>query len=252
MVFQRRCPRADPRVFFPARFFTCCAWLRVVWLYSTPLAPFPSARCACRGRCLQAGRELRHAVFVATFTRRWEHLVARACASKVCIATGELHLSSGLALLGFPRSSTVVLSPPPGLVPEVVWLSPLRPPGSTPAEAQSLRLFAAVAAAVSCVPRGQRALLDADMLELIDRSTCLVELVVVESCTPPVLVLSPQQARTVPRPVAARGFPLREALWKVFLLPWAAHSELLLSLHCDSCSWMIGTFLLLFTCHSVP
>ena len=26
-----------------------------------------------------------------------------------------------------------------------------------------------------------------------------------------------------------------------------AHSELLLSLHCDSCSWMIGTFLLLFT-----
>ena len=29
--------------------------------------------------------------------------------------------------------------------------------------------------------------------------------------------------------------------------PWAAHSELLLSLHCDSCSWMIGTFLLLFT-----
>ena len=219
MVFQRRCPRADPRVFFPARFFTCCAWLRVVWLYSTPLAPFPSARCACRGRCLQAGRELRHAVFVATFTRRWEHLVARACASKVCIATGELHLSSGLALLGFPRSSTVVLSPPPGLVPEVVWLSPLRPPGSTPAEAQSLRLFAAVAAAVSCVPRGQRALLDADMLELIDRSTCLVELVVVESCTPPVLVLSPQQARTAPRPVAARGFPLREALWKVFCSP---------------------------------
>ena len=191
----------------------------MVWLYPIPLAPLPSARCACRGRCLQAGRELRHAVFVATFTRRREHLVARVCASKVCIATGELHLSSGLALLGFPRSSTVVLSSPPGLVPEVVWLSPLRPPGSTPAEAQSLRLFAAVAAAVSCVPRGQRALLDADMLELIDRSACLVELVVVELVAPPVLVLSPQQARPAPRPVAAREFPLREALWKVFCSP---------------------------------
>ena len=67
-----------------------------------------------------------------------------------------------------------------------------------------------------CVPRGQRALLDADMLELIDRSACLVEPVSVESCAPPVLVLSPQQARPAPRPVAAREFPLREALWKVF------------------------------------
>ena len=48
----------------------------------------------------------------------------------------------------------------------VVWLSPVR-------------LSAAVAAAFGCVPRGQRALLDADMLELIDRSTCLVEPVTV-------------------------------------------------------------------------
>ena len=48
--------------------------------------------------------------------------------------------------------------------------------------------------------------------------------------------------RSNPRPVAARGFPLREALWKVFC-SLRAHSELLLSLHCDSCSWMIGTFL---------
>ena len=85
----------------------------VVWLYSTPLAPLPSARCACRGRCLQAGRELRHAVSAATLVRRWEHLVVGACASKVCIANGELHLSSGLALLCFPRSSTVVLPPLP-------------------------------------------------------------------------------------------------------------------------------------------
>ena len=68
----------------------------------------------------------------------------------------------------------------------------------------SVRLSAAVAAAFGCVPRGQRALLDADMFELIDRSTCLVEPVTVESCAPPVLVLSPQQARPAPRPVAAR------------------------------------------------
>ena len=42
-----------------------------------------------------------------------------------------------------------------------------------------------------CVPRGQRALLDADMLELMNLSACQVEPVVVESCAPSVLVLSP-------------------------------------------------------------
>ena len=40
---------------------------------------------------------------------------------------------------------------------------------------------AAVAAAYGCVPRGQRAPLDADMLELIDRSACLVKPVLVVS-----------------------------------------------------------------------
>ena len=159
-------PRADPRVLFRTLHV-----LRVVWCDSAPLAPLSSARCACGGRCLQAGRELRHAVFVATLVRRWEHLVAGASASKVC----TLRLSSGFALLCFPRSSTVVLFSPPGLVPEVipcrrsarvcsehlrvgrswfvamVWLSPLRPPGCSPAEAQSLRLFAAVAAAAVCL-----------------------------------------------------------------------------------------------------
>ena len=141
-------PRADPRVLFRTLHV-----LREVGCDSAPLAPLPSARCACRGRCPQAGRELRHAVFVATLVRRGEHLVAGACASKVC----TLRLSSGFALLCFPRSSTVVLSSPPGLVPEVipcrrsarvcsehlrvgrswfvamVWLSPLRPPGCSPA-----------------------------------------------------------------------------------------------------------------------
>ena len=89
---------------------------------------------------------------------------------------------------------------------------PLRPLGRAPAEAQSLRLSAAVAAAFGCVPRGQQALLDADINALIDWSSCLVE---------PVLVLSRARAvrteyvRPVPRPVAAREYSHREALWKV-------------------------------------
>ena len=40
-----------------------------------------------------------------------------------------------------------------------------------------------------CVPRGRRAPLDADMLELIDRSACLVEPIVVESCAPPLVLV---------------------------------------------------------------
>ena len=56
------------------------------------------------------------------------------------------------------------------------WLPPNL---SRPAESQSLRLSAAVAAALGCVPHGQWALLDADMLVMIDRSACLVELVLV-------------------------------------------------------------------------
>ena len=197
-------PRADPRVLFRTLHV-----LRVVWCDSAPLAPLPSARCACGGRCFQAGRELRHAVFVATLVRRWEHLVAGASASKVC----TLRLSSGFALLCFPRSSTVVLFSPPGLVPKVipcrrsarvcsehlrvgrswfvamVWLSSLRPPGS---RRSSVVATLRSCRRCGCVPRGQRALLDADMLELIDRSACLVEPVSVESCAPPpVLVLSP-------------------------------------------------------------
>ena len=96
-----RCSRADPRVLIRTLHV-----LRVVWCDSAPLASLPSARC-----CLQAGRELRHAAFVATLVRRWERLVAGASASKVC----TLRLSSGFALLCFPRSSTVLLLPLPAL-----------------------------------------------------------------------------------------------------------------------------------------
>ena len=218
-----RFSRADPRVLFRTLHV-----LRVVLCDSAPLAPLPSARCACRKRCLQAGRELRHAVFVSTLVRRWEpSLELQNRRSAHCVFRRALLCSVSRDR---PRSSSY----PPGLVPEVipcrrsarvcsehlrvgrswfvamVWLPPLRPPGCSPAEAQSLRLL------VSCVPRGQRALLDANMLELIDRFACLVELVAVESCAPPVPVLYPQQARPAPRPVAALEFSLREALWKVF------------------------------------
>ena len=63
----------------------------------------------------------------------------------------------------------------------IVPCVPLWSPGCTPAEAQSLRLSAAVAAEFGCVPHGQWAALDADMLELIDQSACQVEPVLVVS-----------------------------------------------------------------------
>ena len=43
----------------------------------------------------------------------------------------------------------------------------------------SVRPSAAVAAALGCVPRGQWALLDADILAVADKSACLVEPVLV-------------------------------------------------------------------------
>ena len=150
---------------------------------------------------------------VATLVRRWEHLVAGASASKVC----TLRLSSGFAQLCFPRSSTVVLPPLPALrrrsshvaalhesaLPEhlrvgrswfvaMVWLSPASASGLQSRRSSVIATLRSCRRC-GCVPRGQRALLDADMLELIDRSACLVEpVVVVESCASPlVLVLSP-------------------------------------------------------------
>ena len=101
-----------------------------------------------------------------------------------------------------------------------------RPPGHDPAEAL-LRLSAAVAAALGHVPHGQWALLDADMPLLIDRSACLVEPVAVELLAPPVLVLSPQQARPTPRPVAARETHREASLSKVLC------SSELLTLSCS-------------------
>ena len=53
---------------------------------------------------------------------------------------------------------------------------------------------AAVPAAYGCVPRGQWAPLDADMFELIDRSSCLVEPVVIGRA----ILLLPVLAQTAP------------------------------------------------------
>ena len=62
----------------------------------------------------------------STFARRWERLVVLVFASKICTENGVRHLSSGFALLGFPRSCTRLL-----------WIVvfPLRPPSCSPAEA---------------------------------------------------------------------------------------------------------------------
>ena len=125
-----------------------------------------------------------------------------ASASKVC----TLRLSSGFALLCFPAIVHGGPSSPPGLVPEVIpcrrsarvrsehlrvgrswfvamdWLSPASASGSRSRRSSVVATLRSCRRC-GCVPRGQRALLDADMLELIDRSACLVEPVVVESCS---------------------------------------------------------------------
>ena len=70
-----------------------------------------------------------------------------------------------------------------------------------------------------CVPRGQRALLDADMLEFIDRSACLVEPVVVESCAPSVLVLSPAASTSSAASDRCSRIPPPRGLVEGLLLP---------------------------------
>ena len=102
----------------------------------------------------------------------------------------------------------------------MVWLSPASASGvhsrrsSVVATLRSCRRC-------GCVPRGQRALLDADMLELIDRSACLVEPVsVVESCAPPpVLVLSPAASTSSAASGRCSRIPPPRGLVEGLLLP---------------------------------
>ena len=118
-------------------------------------------------------------------SQNWED---RGLTHILCFTKIRAHLGSGFRP-GLP-TSTLCTSPlslsacVPRAIPAAFCLGlalrlPLRPPGLTPAEAQSLRLSAALAAALGCVPHGQWALLDADMLVMIDRSARLVELALV-------------------------------------------------------------------------
>ena len=85
-------PRADPR-FLPhasSRAARGCVWFGCTQHHSLPSPP-------------RAARV--EGVVFRALGRRREHLVAGACASKVC----TLRLSSDFALLGFPRSCALVL-----------------------------------------------------------------------------------------------------------------------------------------------
>ena len=153
-----------------------------------------------------------------------------------------LRLSSGL----FPAIVHGGSSSPPGLAPEGIpcrcsarvcsppaCLPLLRPPGCSPAKA-----IAAVAAAAVCLVVSERALLDANMLELIDRSACLVGACCCFLCSFRACTVT--RNTDVQRRVRSLlvNFFVREALWKVFCSQ-RAHSELLLWLHCDSCSFCV-------------
>ena len=168
-------PRADPRV--------RCAWFGVIQNHSLP----SSLHVCVEGVVSRAWFFAAWSwippccVLCNCSVRRREHLVAEPvsrrsahCAFRrtlLCSVSRDRALDcSGSS--GSRRHPSQMISLSTDAI--MIWFYLLRPPGLAPAEAL-LRLYAAVAAAFGCVPRGQRALLDEDMLELIDRSTCLVE-----------------------------------------------------------------------------
>ena len=262
-------------VFSFARFFTCCAWLRVVWLYPTPLAPSPPRAARVEGVVFwlvvnSAMPCLWPLLRVAGNTSLLEPVPRRStsqtanCTSRqalLCLVSRDRPQWSFLPLPALCRKSSHVAALHESALSICVWGDrgslpwsgfprfglrgrlPKKLSHCDSSQLSPLRLTVCLV---------ERALLDADMLELIDRSACLVELVTVESCAPPVLVLSPQQARPAPRPVAAREFPLREALWKVFCSLGcsfrAAPVASLRLLNLTGKSWMIWSLLF---CHVV-
>ena len=189
--------------------------LRVVW--ETP-APLWGRHCAWRSvipelgfpPCRRHGRGFRRATCgplcaSLELPRRWSLCLEGLYANRV------LHLSSGFALLGFPRSCTrllwIVVFPSSSESGDQSEYGHDRPRscsscvlpwsgcvrfglrGALPPKLSELRLSSHECVRHSfpqlstlrfgCVPRGQWAPLDADMFELIDRSSCLVEPVVV-------------------------------------------------------------------------
>ena len=187
-------------VFISAHSLTCCAWSGSPQLHSEE-GSSSSKHCAWKSVITELGWPP---------CRRHGHGFRRATCGPLFRVAGN---ASSLESLPFVRLCSARL-------PAIVHSSALvrrvsaSPPGCTPAEAL-LRLSAAVAAAYGRVPRGQWALLDADMFELIDRSACLVEPVVVVTRARASLHL----ARPAPRPVAAREHLHCEALRKVSCSP---------------------------------
>ena len=102
---------------------------------------------------------------------------------------------------------------------------------------QSSLTPAAVAAALGHVPHGQWAPLDADMLELIDWSTCLVEPDLVGRA--PLLLHMLVQACTQHVQRRARLVTACECPLKGLVLFRAARSEMLRSPHCDMASLLL-------------
>ena len=157
MALQRRFPTSCSPVHVLTHVFSS------VWFGCTQHHSLPSPPRAARVE----------GVVSRALVRRREHLVAGACASKVC----TLRLSSDFALLGFPRSSALVLRVHVAIRVRLISLEYGCDRGLvSPASASGVdsRRSSVVATLRSCrrcgcVPRGQRALLDADMLELIDR-----------------------------------------------------------------------------------
>ena len=224
ITLQRRFPTSCSPVhvlthmFSSARFFTCCAWLRcgLVVPNTTRSPPLRALRVF---RLVVNSARPCSAWFPAIVHSGPSSLPALCRRSSHVAALHESALSisvwgdrGSLPWSGFPRFGLRGRLPPKLCHCDSSQLSPLR---------------------ADCVPRGHRALLDADMLELIDRSACLVEPVTVSHVLLPCLFCP--RSKHVQRRVRSllANSPSARPCGRSSA-PWAARSELLLSLHCDS------------------
>ena len=221
-----------------ARFFTCCAWLRVVWLYPTPLALLSSARCACRGRCLQSS-DLWSAELTSTTCVPFCHCAWRSSRRHPVGSARAEGLSSPVGSLecGCDRDSRVLL----WSVPAASFAASCRGPascfglrGALPpklSRCDSSQL-SPLRFAVCLVVSGHSSTQTCS--NILTGSACLVELVTVEvSCSSRACAVP--RSKHVQRSVRSllANSPSARPCGRSFA-PWAAHSELLLSLYCDS------------------
>ena len=187
-----RPPRAAP----PHAPLTCCAWSGSFQPHSEEdsssskhcawKSVIPELGCSCSVQSsvghLVVGMVVDSVARVVHFLRVAENALSLESASKVCTANRR---SAPLVRL-CPARRLPAIGHSSALVRRVsASASGLQSRRSTVRECVSIpgssSFPQAVAAAYGCVPRGQRAPLDADMLELIDRSACLVEPVLVVS-----------------------------------------------------------------------